>query len=860
MPRMTRAAGQVPEVVLVTLLSIAVISVFFWANVLGLPTVPFGGGSLPLALCGGTVTLSLSPSTVAPGGWVTATIGGISNCGSFSVGVYKDACPPTGTNACGFGMISPGTGGQCSFASPTSSGSYNYVGCIDFNNDGVYTGAGEASSTQVVVVNNCGNGVINPGETCDDVNKANGDGCSSTCQVEQGWTCNGAPSVCIQLPPTPVLSSTGSGSGWAALSWTASAGASCYKVYRGNVAGVVTGFGSNQIISSPGAGGCNVGDPVGLMFNDTTPVNGNTYYYKVDAVTAAGLHSAGSNEVSATPQAAQQQGGNAPTITAVAPMNGATNVPNTTTITATFSAAMSTAATEGAFSTSPSTTGTFAWTLGNTKLTYTPGAQLDENTVYAITISTAAKDSNNNAMAAAYSWSFTTVAFGGPGAPEISEMPTPDVVQKVTGTAGQLKKFVNILNSDTTKITDFNITLKSKVTNAYVNITVVTELPGDLGLPDPPDTAYQYLRFDTTDPATIAKASMRFKVEKTWLEDNGLSAKMVKMRRYDSTIDDWMELTTAQVDEDDTYFYYLAQSPGLSYFEIGSSEAPPCGGTVTIDLPSKAEPSTDITAAVDGMSNCDGQSITVKLGSCASGVEACSATLTDGTKGECTFTTPDSNGAKTYSACIDLDADGKFTGAGESAGAAMTIQAIVQSCTDGTVYDECSVTKPKFCDNGDLIDQASQCGCPSGTQAEGESCAEIQTAPTSTVSQADASAAIQLANASITAAKAGKKDVSEAIALYNQAVEAFNSADYETSKLQADAAKTTADTATVTEKPPTELPVAPIAAAAVLIAAGIAAYVLKFGKKAGAAPSAAPAAPSAPRAPAPRAPRAPRKR
>jgi len=35
----------------------------------------------------------------------------------------------------------------------------------------------------------CGNGNLEPGEECDDGNLVNGDGCSSTCQIEQGFTC-----------------------------------------------------------------------------------------------------------------------------------------------------------------------------------------------------------------------------------------------------------------------------------------------------------------------------------------------------------------------------------------------------------------------------------------------------------------------------------------------------------------------------------------------------------------------------------------------------------------------------------------------------------------------------------------------
>ncbi len=46
----------------------------------------------------------------------------------------------------------------------------------------------------------CGNGVVDPGETCDDGNTQSGDGCSSTCQIEAGWQCPDTPSE-LALPP-----------------------------------------------------------------------------------------------------------------------------------------------------------------------------------------------------------------------------------------------------------------------------------------------------------------------------------------------------------------------------------------------------------------------------------------------------------------------------------------------------------------------------------------------------------------------------------------------------------------------------------------------------------------------------------
>lgn len=50
---------------------------------------------------------------------------------------------------------------------------------------------------------NCGDGKTDPGETCDDANTNSGDGCSSTCQIETGFTCAGSPSTCNQCNSDP---------------------------------------------------------------------------------------------------------------------------------------------------------------------------------------------------------------------------------------------------------------------------------------------------------------------------------------------------------------------------------------------------------------------------------------------------------------------------------------------------------------------------------------------------------------------------------------------------------------------------------------------------------------------------------
>jgi uncharacterized repeat protein (TIGR01451 family) len=44
----------------------------------------------------------------------------------------------------------------------------------------------------------CGNGIVDQGEGCDSGAPYGSDGCDSSCQVKAGWTCTGSPSVCTQ--------------------------------------------------------------------------------------------------------------------------------------------------------------------------------------------------------------------------------------------------------------------------------------------------------------------------------------------------------------------------------------------------------------------------------------------------------------------------------------------------------------------------------------------------------------------------------------------------------------------------------------------------------------------------------------
>ena len=67
----------------------------------------------------------------------------------------------------------------------------------------ILLGMNRPSNTQGAEL--CGNGIVETGEECDDGGTSAGDGCSSDCLVEDGWTCGSEPSICISdvLHPPP---------------------------------------------------------------------------------------------------------------------------------------------------------------------------------------------------------------------------------------------------------------------------------------------------------------------------------------------------------------------------------------------------------------------------------------------------------------------------------------------------------------------------------------------------------------------------------------------------------------------------------------------------------------------------------
>ncbi|MBN1502265.1 PGF-pre-PGF domain-containing protein, partial [Candidatus Woesearchaeota archaeon] len=78
---------------------------------------------------------------------------------------------------------------------------------------------------------------------------------------------------------------------------------------------------------------------------------------------------------------------------------------------------------------------------------------------------------------------------------------------------------------------------------------------------------YQYLKIDQENLENSVTSSfrIRFKVEKGWLEENGVNSNNLVLKKYS---EEWNDLPTNKLNSDSDYVYYEAITSGFSYFAI----------------------------------------------------------------------------------------------------------------------------------------------------------------------------------------------------------------------------------------------------------------------------------------------------
>jgi PGF-pre-PGF domain-containing protein len=152
---------------------------------------------------------------------------------------------------------------------------------------------------------------------------------------------------------------------------------------------------------------------------------------------------------------------------------------------------------------------------------------------------------------------------------------------------------------ENTNITGLTITTNENVENVRITVQQLTGKPPNIAI-GAPGTVYQYFNITVENlwDAQIDNVIIRFRVEKSWIAQNGIDIQTITLSRYDPLAGAWTSLPATFLSEDSTYAYFSVVSPGLSVFGISGSAAPtptPTPTTTTTPPPTTTTPTPTTT-------------------------------------------------------------------------------------------------------------------------------------------------------------------------------------------------------------------------------------------------------------------------
>jgi PGF-pre-PGF domain-containing protein len=148
------------------------------------------------------------------------------------------------------------------------------------------------------------------------------------------------------------------------------------------------------------------------------------------------------------------------------------------------------------------------------------------------------------------------------------------------GVLGQFEKkiWTSINQGETAKmevrngiigVTEIAFKVKNNAYGVWINVEKVDTLPKTIKTI--PRKVYSNIKITENNvEKAMEKATIKFKVLKSWLTENQLAKSNIALYRYQD--DKWHELTTTLGEDDGTYIHYAAETSGFSYFTIGAKE------------------------------------------------------------------------------------------------------------------------------------------------------------------------------------------------------------------------------------------------------------------------------------------------
>ena len=178
---------------------------------------------------------------------------------------------------------------------------------------------------------------------------------------------------------------------------------------------------------------------------------------------------------------------------------------------------------------------------------------------------------DNAAFTASSSATYVVTQSGGATIGSSGTGTTPSTTKKATSTAAE----INPGAATVMKYSDPNIGVKqisvevnNKAQSVQITVTKEAGKPANVSVAKS-GKVYQYLHIETKNIADkLNKATVEFKVNKTWVSDNSLTKDKIAVSKFDETAKKWNELTTTYLSEDASYYYYNVEMTSFSYFAI----------------------------------------------------------------------------------------------------------------------------------------------------------------------------------------------------------------------------------------------------------------------------------------------------
>jgi PGF-pre-PGF domain-containing protein len=179
--------------------------------------------------------------------------------------------------------------------------------------------------------------------------------------------------------------------------------------------------------------------------------------------------------------------------------------------------------------------------------------------------------SDNSACSSGYACTNGCVATssgggGGGGAATIKTVALENVSITIPTIAAG--KMANISIIDDVAFRQINISVSNSVSNVTIIITKLLGLPASVTQISGKVYKYIEINKENITDTDISKVFIKFAVNKTWLTQNNIATSNISLYRWANNR--WNELTTTYLSEDASEVFYQAESPGLSYFLIGT--------------------------------------------------------------------------------------------------------------------------------------------------------------------------------------------------------------------------------------------------------------------------------------------------